>query len=103
MCLILFRFDRFVQQKLGGPSASVYENLQAEMSDLQIKYNQLLAAHQEICKEVLFGFSSLLVLWAYAELILKLLILRTSILWYNVWQIHWWMNSNIRILPCRWI
>ncbi|KAF3434878.1 hypothetical protein FNV43_RR21965 [Rhamnella rubrinervis] len=42
----------FIQQKLGGPSASEYENLQAEMSDLQIKYNQLLAAHQEICKEL---------------------------------------------------
>ncbi|KAH7543282.1 uncharacterized protein LOC107412180 [Ziziphus jujuba] len=41
----------FIQQKLGGPSASEYEKLQAEMSDLQIKYNQLLAAHQEICKE----------------------------------------------------
>lgn len=49
-----FVFDRFIQQKLGGPSASEYENLQAEMSDLQIKYNQLLAAHEEICKEVLF-------------------------------------------------
>ncbi|GMN25639.1 hypothetical protein TIFTF001_001008 [Ficus carica] len=42
----------FIQQKLGGPSASDYEKLQAEMSDLQTKYNQLLAAHQEICKEL---------------------------------------------------
>nr|GEX75472.1 C-Myc-binding protein homolog [Tanacetum cinerariifolium] len=37
----------FVQQKLGGPSLSEYEKLQAEMSDLQIRYNELLALHQE--------------------------------------------------------
>ncbi|KAI3721689.1 hypothetical protein L2E82_32706 [Cichorium intybus] len=37
----------FVQQKLGGPSLSEYEKLQAEMSDLQIRYNELLAVHQE--------------------------------------------------------
>ncbi|XP_062084434.1 uncharacterized protein LOC133790707 [Humulus lupulus] len=42
----------FIQQKLGGPSASDYEKLQAEMSDLQNKYNQLLATHQETCKEL---------------------------------------------------
>ncbi|PON73462.1 GPI-anchor transamidase [Trema orientale] len=41
----------FIQQKLGGPSSSDYEKLQAELSDLQTKYNQLLAAHQETCKE----------------------------------------------------
>ena len=29
-----------------------YENLQAEMSDLQIKYNKLLEAHKEKCREV---------------------------------------------------
>ncbi|ESR55965.1 c-myc-binding protein [Citrus sinensis] len=42
----------FVQQKLGAPSVSEYEKLQAEMSDLQLKYNELLAAHQENCKEL---------------------------------------------------
>ncbi|GAY34547.1 hypothetical protein CUMW_282640 [Citrus unshiu] len=46
----------FVQQKLGAPSVSEYEKLQAEMSDLQLKYNELLAAHQENCKEVIFNF-----------------------------------------------
>ncbi|WCJ43836.1 c-Myc-binding protein [Euphorbia peplus] len=42
----------FIQQKLGGPSLSEYENLQAEMSYLQIKYNDLLATHQETSKEL---------------------------------------------------
>ncbi|TXG66008.1 hypothetical protein EZV62_007283 [Acer yangbiense] len=42
----------FVQQKLGGPTVSEYENLQAEMSDLQTKYDDLLAKHQETCKEL---------------------------------------------------
>ncbi|KAK1402974.1 c-Myc-binding protein-like [Heracleum sosnowskyi] len=42
----------FIQQKIGGPSISEYEKLQAEMSDLQIKYKELLAAHQEKCKEL---------------------------------------------------
>ncbi|KAL2526082.1 hypothetical protein Adt_11136 [Abeliophyllum distichum] len=41
----------FIQQKLGGPSLPEYEKLQAEMSDLQIRYNELLAAHQEKCQE----------------------------------------------------
>ena len=45
-------FGRFIQQKLGGPSASEYEKLQAEMSNLQIKYDELVAEHQETCKEV---------------------------------------------------
>lgn len=45
-------FDRFVQEKLGGPTLSEYEKLQAELSDLQTKYTDLLAAHQEQCKEV---------------------------------------------------
>ncbi|KAH9698971.1 c-myc-binding protein [Citrus sinensis] len=35
---------------------SEYEKLQAEMSDLQLKYNELLVAHQENCKEVIFNF-----------------------------------------------
>ncbi|XP_059439453.1 uncharacterized protein LOC132172043 [Corylus avellana] len=42
----------FIQQKLGGPSASEYEKLQAEMSNLQIKYDELVAEHQETCKEL---------------------------------------------------
>ncbi|KAL8156694.1 uncharacterized protein LOC141669796 [Apium graveolens] len=42
----------FIQQKIGGPSVSEYEKLQAEMSDLQIKYTELLAAHQEKCREL---------------------------------------------------
>ncbi|KAK3441854.1 hypothetical protein EUGRSUZ_B02129 [Eucalyptus grandis] len=37
----------FIQDKLGGPTVSEYEKLQAELSDLRIKYNELLAAHQE--------------------------------------------------------
>ncbi|KAK6915374.1 hypothetical protein RJ641_020491 [Dillenia turbinata] len=41
----------FIQQKLGGPTLSEYEKLQAEMSDLQKKYNELLASHQETCRE----------------------------------------------------
>ncbi|KAF5740498.1 C-Myc-binding protein [Tripterygium wilfordii] len=42
----------FIQQKLGGPSLSEYEKLQVEMSDLQIKYSELLSAHQGTCKEL---------------------------------------------------
>ncbi|XAR64912.1 hypothetical protein NMG60_11008804 [Bertholletia excelsa] len=42
----------FIQQKLGGPTISDYEKLQAEFSDLQIKYDDLLLAHQEKCGEV---------------------------------------------------
>ncbi|KAG9135923.1 hypothetical protein Leryth_002619 [Lithospermum erythrorhizon] len=42
----------FIQQKLGGPSMSDYEKLKAEMSDLKIRYNELLAVHQEKCKEL---------------------------------------------------
>ncbi|XP_009136234.1 C-Myc-binding protein homolog isoform X1 [Brassica rapa] len=42
----------FIQQKLGGPSVSDYEKLQAEKSDLQIKYNELFAKHQETLREV---------------------------------------------------
>uniref|UniRef100_F6H2D4 Uncharacterized protein n=1 Tax=Vitis vinifera TaxID=29760 RepID=F6H2D4_VITVI len=41
----------FVQQKLGGPTVSEYEKLQADMLDLQIKYNELLPAHQETCRQ----------------------------------------------------
>nr|AEJ88336.1 putative c-myc-binding protein [Tamarix hispida] len=42
----------FLQQKLGGPSKSEFGKLQAEMSDLQIKYNELLATHQETCRQL---------------------------------------------------
>ncbi|CAF2129010.1 unnamed protein product [Brassica rapa] len=42
----------FIQQKLGGPSVSDYEKLQAEKSDLQIKYNELFAKHQETLREL---------------------------------------------------
>ncbi|KAK9175259.1 hypothetical protein WN944_027265 [Citrus x changshan-huyou] len=55
LLLLLSKF-MFVQQKLGAPSVSEYEKLQAEMSDLQLKYNELLVAHQENCKEVIFNF-----------------------------------------------
>ncbi|CAN6575441.1 unnamed protein product [Malus baccata var. baccata] len=41
----------FVQQKLGGPSVSDYEKLQAELSELQKKYSTLSAAYQETCTE----------------------------------------------------
>ncbi|KAH7661274.1 hypothetical protein IHE45_15G053100 [Dioscorea alata] len=40
----------FIQQKLGGPSISDYEKLQAEKSDLQLKYDELLAHHRETCR-----------------------------------------------------
>ncbi|KAH9602250.1 hypothetical protein KSS87_015411 [Heliosperma pusillum] len=36
----------FVQQKLGGPSLAEYEKLQADMSELQSKYDELLALEQ---------------------------------------------------------
>ncbi|KAK9735254.1 hypothetical protein RND81_04G194100 [Saponaria officinalis] len=42
----------FLQQKLGGPSIAEYEKLQADMSELQSKYNELVAAHQETCRQV---------------------------------------------------
>ncbi|KAI8539582.1 hypothetical protein RHMOL_Rhmol09G0193900 [Rhododendron molle] len=42
----------FIQQKLGGPTVSEYEKLQAAMSDLQIRYDELRVAHQEKCREV---------------------------------------------------
>ncbi|XP_068341871.1 uncharacterized protein [Pyrus communis] len=42
----------FVQQKLGGPSVSDYEKLQAELSELQKKYSTLSAAYQETCTEL---------------------------------------------------
>ncbi|KAL4324866.1 hypothetical protein GQ457_11G015290 [Hibiscus cannabinus] len=42
----------FVQQKLGGPTASEYATLQAEMSDLRTKYNELLCKHEDACKEL---------------------------------------------------
>ncbi|KAM7250466.1 hypothetical protein ACFE04_022349 [Oxalis oulophora] len=41
----------FVQQKLGGPSLSDYEKVQNELSDLQRRYNELLATHRETFKE----------------------------------------------------
>ena len=37
---------------MGGPSLSDYEKLQAEMSDLKIKHKELLASHEEKCREV---------------------------------------------------
>ncbi|XP_027352851.1 c-Myc-binding protein homolog [Abrus precatorius] len=42
----------FIQQKLSCPSISEFEKLQAEFSDLQFKYNELLAAHRKTCKEL---------------------------------------------------
>ncbi|KAK7285857.1 hypothetical protein RJT34_20640 [Clitoria ternatea] len=42
----------FIQQKLSCPSISEYEKLQAEFSDLQIKYNDLLATHHKTSKEL---------------------------------------------------
>ncbi|KAI5659971.1 hypothetical protein M9H77_28764 [Catharanthus roseus] len=42
----------FIQQKLGGPTLSDHEKLQAELSDLQIRYNELLATHQETCRSL---------------------------------------------------
>ncbi|XP_057961984.1 uncharacterized protein LOC131153587 isoform X2 [Malania oleifera] len=42
----------FIQQKLGGPTVSEYEKLQAELSDLQMKYNDLVVMHQKTCTEL---------------------------------------------------
>ncbi|PPS19259.1 hypothetical protein GOBAR_AA01322 [Gossypium barbadense] len=42
----------FIQQKLGGPTIYEYEKLQAEISDLQTKYNELLCKHEDACKEL---------------------------------------------------
>ncbi|XP_068650659.1 uncharacterized protein [Aristolochia californica] len=42
----------FVQNKLGGPTLSEYEKLQAEKSDLQMKYDELFTAHKEVCYEL---------------------------------------------------
>ncbi|XP_060186191.1 uncharacterized protein LOC132615597 isoform X2 [Lycium barbarum] len=42
----------FVQQKLGGPTVSEYEKVQAELSDLQIRYDELRKEHQERCREL---------------------------------------------------
>jgi hypothetical protein len=57
----LFWACRFIQQKLSCPSISEYEKLQAQFSDLQIRYNELLTAHHNTCKQVvlvvLFFFS----------------------------------------------
>ncbi|XP_020212895.1 c-Myc-binding protein homolog [Cajanus cajan] len=42
----------FIQQKLSCPSIAEYDKFQAEFSDLQIRYNDLLAAHHKTCKEL---------------------------------------------------
>ncbi|KAL9225502.1 hypothetical protein vseg_001418 [Gypsophila vaccaria] len=42
----------FLQQKLGGPSVAEYEKLEADMSELQSKYNELLAVHHETCRQL---------------------------------------------------
>ncbi|MQL84109.1 hypothetical protein Taro_016620, partial [Colocasia esculenta] len=42
----------FIQQKLGGPTVSEYEKLQAEKSDLQLKFDELLATYKDSCKEL---------------------------------------------------
>ncbi|KAK1315139.1 hypothetical protein QJS10_CPA06g01895 [Acorus calamus] len=42
----------FIQQKLGGPTISDYEKLKAEKSDLQLKYEELSAAHNNMLKEL---------------------------------------------------
>ncbi|KAK2365257.1 hypothetical protein P8452_68052 [Trifolium repens] len=42
----------FIQQKLSCPSISEYEKLQAQFSDLQIRYNELLTAHHNTCKQL---------------------------------------------------
>ncbi|KAJ3669868.1 hypothetical protein LUZ60_010192 [Juncus effusus] len=42
----------FVKQKLGGPSVSEFERLQAEKMELQLKYDELLTIHRETCREL---------------------------------------------------
>ncbi|CAH8392460.1 unnamed protein product [Eruca vesicaria subsp. sativa] len=42
----------FIHRKLGGPSVSDYEKLQAKKSDIQIKYNELFAKHLETLRVV---------------------------------------------------
>ncbi|XP_073137735.1 uncharacterized protein, partial [Henckelia pumila] len=41
----------FIQQKLGGPTVAEHEKLLAEISDLQRRYDELFATHQEVCQE----------------------------------------------------
>eukprot|EP01018_Ginkgo_biloba_P004137 Gb_32791 [translate_table: standard] len=42
----------FIQRSLGGPTTSEYEKLQTEKSELQSKYEELLASHQDTCAEL---------------------------------------------------
>ncbi|KAL3523711.1 hypothetical protein ACH5RR_016545 [Cinchona calisaya] len=42
----------FIQQKLGGPTVAEFEKLQAELSDLQIRFNELSTTHQDKCREL---------------------------------------------------
>ncbi|KAG6499029.1 c-Myc-binding protein homolog [Zingiber officinale] len=42
----------FVQQKLGGPWISDYKKLQADKSELQMKYDELVEAHRETCRQL---------------------------------------------------
>ncbi|KZV24241.1 C-Myc-binding protein [Dorcoceras hygrometricum] len=41
----------FIQQKLGGPTVAEHEKLLAEISDLQRRYDELFATHQEVCRQ----------------------------------------------------
>ncbi|XP_021294570.1 LOW QUALITY PROTEIN: uncharacterized protein LOC110424339 [Herrania umbratica] len=41
-----------VSEKIRGPTASEYEKLKAEISDLQAKYNEVLGKHEVTCKGV---------------------------------------------------
>ncbi|XP_077247342.1 c-Myc-binding protein isoform X2 [Tasmannia lanceolata] len=42
----------FIQHQLGGPTVSEYEKLQAEKADLQLKYDELLAAQRDTSREL---------------------------------------------------
>ncbi|GAB2211437.1 hypothetical protein Droror1_Dr00024750 [Drosera rotundifolia] len=42
----------FIQQKLGGPTLQEYEKLQSEITNLQMKYDELLATHKETCRQL---------------------------------------------------
>lgn len=64
-------FNRFIQQKLGGPSLAEYEKLQAEVLDLQTRYDKLFAMHQEKCREVYLSLLSFYFLPIWTSILLS--------------------------------
>ncbi|KAI4350120.1 hypothetical protein L6164_010634 [Bauhinia variegata] len=83
----------FIQHKLGTPSIAEYEKLQAELSDLQTKYNELLAAHQETCKEL--KYTTFNIVGGNEELAC----LGSSIYQGNRWRVHKRWAQELSV-PC---